>query len=766
MLNKKIKVTGIILGIVLVILVFLVFFIPHRLVSKSGPYSYAVYDKNNILIGASVATDGQWRFYPDKVPEKFEKAIVTYEDKRFYYHFGVDFISIVRALKSNIKAKKIVSGGSTITMQTVRILEHNPKRTLKQKIHEAFIALILEIRYTKKDILKIYAGCAPFGGNVVGLEAASWRYFSRAPDDLTWAEAATLAVLPNQPSLVYPGHNKDILLEKRNNLLFKLYSKGYIDEETYELSLEERLPEKPYPLPNYAFHYLQFVKKQSDGKNTKFNTTLDSSLQKNAQRVLDYWSEKFAQKGINNAAGIILDTKTGDVLAYCGNSGFSNGEIRNIKNYAVDIIQSRRSSGSLLKPFLYSAMLETGKLLPTQLVTDIPTRVGSYKPDNNVPIYRGVVPADEALSRSLNIPAIRELREYGINAFLGFLSQCGFTTFDRPIDSYGLPLILGGGEITLWDASRAYAQMMNRANRAESTYPASCGACYQTVEALRKGVRPDEEAMWQSYANSKEIAWKTGTSSGNRDAWAIGTTVEYTIGIWVGNAEGNGTKELTSVGTAAPVLFDMFSLLPQTTWPVEPIFELEPIKICKQSGCVAGVHCQEVITGYKTVTAPVSKVCPYCQTINLSPDLKYQATIDDMINEYQGCFPVTQDWFVLPPTLEHYYTKHAIGYRKLPDFVPWHKTPLNDNIEIIFPQAGANVVIPYEMDGTKGSVIMEASIRDNSMEIFWDLDGEFLGSTQNIHQIAVSPDIGQHVLTITDSSGTRKIRKFNVVDID
>src|SRR5574344_2811089 len=354
-----------------------------------GPYSYALYDKDRTLIGASVAADGQWRFSPGDVPDRFEKAIILFEDKRFYSHPGIDPISISRAVVSNVRANRIVSGGSTITMQTARILEKNKPRTFIQKINEAFLALLLELRYTKKDILALYSANAPFGGNVIGLEAASWRYFNRPPDSLTWAEAATLAVLPNQPSLVYPGANKDILLAKRNKLLNKLFSERYFSQETLDLSLAESLPGKPYQLPELAPHYFAYLQETAPAPH-KIHTTLNGALQKNTATILERWSRQFSNLGINNAAALIINTQTGDILAYCGNTGMDG---RNPSTSSVDLVQSRRSSGSLLKPFLYAAMLDSGMILPDQLVIDIPTRIGSYKPDNNIPIYRGAVPA-------------------------------------------------------------------------------------------------------------------------------------------------------------------------------------------------------------------------------------------------------------------------------------------------------------------------------------------------------------------------------------
>jgi penicillin-binding protein 1C len=725
---------------------------------KGGPYSYAIYDRHGTLVGASTASDGQWRFAPSAVPANFEEAVITFEDKRFYVHFGVDIISIYRALLSDIRAGYIVSGGSTITMQTVRILGHNPKRTVAQKVKEALLAVLYELRYTKKGILELYAANAPFGGNVVGLEAASWRYFNRPPDSLTWAEAATLAVLPNQPSLVYPGANKDILRSKRDRLLRRLCSRGCFDSRTLQLSLDEPLPGRPYPLPSYAPHYLEFMKTRHPDE-TGIHTSLDSTLQKNTAQILERWSLQFSHSGINNAAAIIIDTATGSVLAYCGNTG-RNG--RNAATGDVDIIQSRRSSGSLLKPFLYAALLDSGMLLPDQLVRDMPTRIGSYKPDNNVPIYRGAVPASEALSRSLNIPAVLELREYGISAFLDYLKKCGFTTFDRTADDYGLPLILGGGEITLYEAARAYASLMDKAN-GSGTFPASTGAAYLTLAALEEGIRPADEALWESYANAKKIAWKTGTSSGNRDAWAIGTTCEYTVGVWTGNAEGQGSPELQSIRTTAPVMFDIFSTLPVTSWPDVPYDDLVLETVCAASGFKAGSSCAETKKILRPAAAPESRLCPYCTTVSLTPDGKYQASAQELTGQYAGQLPRVVKRFVLPPAVEYWYTRHSLGYHTLPPHLPFSSRSAQKELAIVFPEQNATICIPVEIDGTQGAMVMQAVNRSKDAVIYWDIDGEYLGCTKTIHEMTAHPSYGSHVLTITDSRGSRKVRTFKII---
>lgn len=753
---------------VLSAVVILVFFSSFTLDFSARPLSYAVYDNEGRLLGAKVAADEQWRFESSTVPEKFESAIIAFEDKRFRYHFGIDPLSLARAVTMNLKQSRVVSGGSTITMQTVRLLENHPKRTFFQKAKEAVLAVSLEMRFSKKKILELYVANAPFGGNVVGLEAASWRYFNRSPDHLTWAESATLAVLPNQPSLVYPGANKEILLAKRNALLRKLHERGFFDGRVLQLSLEEELPEKPYALPSSTPHYLEFLIASSKGsekgkakkQKSKFATTIDSGIQANTARILERWSANFRKNGISNAAALVVDTKTLDILAYCGNTG---GYDANPDSYDVNLVRAKRSSGSILKPFLYAAMLDSGQLLPEQLVIDVPTRIGSYSPGNNIPEYQGVIQASEALSRSLNIPAIRELREYGVNAFLAHLKKCGFTTFTRSADDYGLPLILGGGETMLEEVVFAYARMMNKAQSPLADFPSSSGSSYLTLEALANGTRPLEEANWQRYAHSKKIAWKTGTSSGNRDTWAVGTTPEYTVGVWIGNADGHGNSELRSFMTSAPVLFDLFSALSRTTWPAKPEFDLKEVEVCAHSGFLSGTNCPSVKTSLAPKKAPAVSVCPYCRIVSLTPDLKFQATADDLEG---GVLPVTQKRFVLPPGIELWYKKINFGYEPLPAFTENHKKSAVNDLSIVFPEQGANLIIPVEIDGKDGAMVMQAACRDPSRTVYWDLDGEFLGMTRHYHDMAVTPRAGKHTLTLSDSNGTVVSRTFTIVADD
>jgi penicillin-binding protein 1C len=580
-------------------------------------YSTVIYSASNELLGATVATDGQWRFPEDTVlPDKFIRSLLTFEDQYFYSHPGVNLYSLLRAAKLNFRAGKIVSGGSTISMQLIRISRNSRSRTYREKAIEILLATRIELKYSKKRILELYAAHAPFGGNIVGLQAASWRYFGRPANELSWAEAATLAILPNAPSLVHPGRNRNELLLKRNRLLFKIFRKGYIDKQTYELAMLEQLPDKPYNLPQLAPHLLQRISKNFP-KGIQKHTTIDISLQKHITNQLERHMISLRANYIFNAAVLVIDIENGNVLAYVGNSNSVPGEDHANQ---VDIITSSRSTGSILKPFLYAAALDAGEILPSSLVPDVPIFLAGYSPKNYSNTFDGAVHAEQALARSLNIPAVFMLREYGVQRFYDLLGKTGMTTLNRSASNYGLSLILGGAEGTLWDLCSMYTGMARTlkyyALRSDfyiaedysmlhyfqpgkviderqqtSTGILSAGAIWHTFNAMLEVNKPAEESGWENYLSTWKVAWKTGTSFGFRDAWAVGLNNHYVIGVWVGNADGIGRPGLTGVECAAPIMFEVFRELNKYGWFSIPADDMQKAAICRKSGFLAGELC-------------------------------------------------------------------------------------------------------------------------------------------------------------------------------
>ncbi len=428
------------------------------------PLSTVLFDRQGEVVGAHIADDGQWRFpAADSLPEKFSASIRLFEDEYFYRHPGINPLALGRAMVQNFRARRIVSGGSTITMQVIRLSRKGKRRTVAEKLVEMLLSLRLELAFTKADILRMYAANAPFGGNVVGLEAASWRYFGRDPFSLSWAESATLAVLPNAPSLIYPGKNRQKLLEKRNRLLKKLYERHYLDRISYDLSLAEPLPGSPHDLPSLAYHLAERFYSGNPGR--RITTSLDGHLQARVNAILELHRQNLYGNQVHNAACLVVSVETGEVLAYAGN-------IRNDRHpeYGgdVDVITSPRSSGSILKPFLFAEMLYRGEILPNTLIADIPTRYGGYSPKNYNRNYDGAVPASVALCRSLNVPAVRMLYQYGNARFLQDLRELGFSTLRFSPDHYGLSLILGGAEVNLWELAGVYSSMARVLNHFSS----------------------------------------------------------------------------------------------------------------------------------------------------------------------------------------------------------------------------------------------------------------------------------------------------------
>jgi len=338
------------------------------------PTATVVESGDGQLLGARIADDGQWRFpQVDSVPFKFKTCLLQFEDAYFYKHPGFNPVSMTKAVGANIKAGKAVRGGSTITQQVIRLSRKGQRRSYWEKVIELVLATRLELRSSKEDILRLYASHAPFGGNVVGLDVAAWRFFGLQAHQLSWAESATLAVLPNAPSLIYPGKNQKKLLNKRNRLLQKLMANGILDSTTYELSLLERLPQEPYALPQIAPHLVQYLAQRQKGE--RITSTIDKTLQANVNSIVSRHHQELRQNQVHNAAVLVLDVNTREVLSYVGNTKTSKEHQKD-----VDMVQANRSTGSTIKPLLYAAMLDAGKLLPDILVPDVPTQIAGYTP--------------------------------------------------------------------------------------------------------------------------------------------------------------------------------------------------------------------------------------------------------------------------------------------------------------------------------------------------------------------------------------------------
>ncbi|WP_271783710.1 penicillin-binding protein 1C [Aquimarina algiphila] len=761
-----------------VVLVWYYFLLPKPLFGD--PTATVIETKNGELLGAKIANDGQWRFpETDSVPIKFEKCIIAFEDQQFYRHLGFNPVAMVEAIGENIRAGRVVRGGSTLTQQVIRLARKGKRRTYFEKLKELILATRLELGTSKENILKLYASHAPFGGNVVGIDMASWRYFGLPAHQLSWAESATLAVLPNAPSLIYPGKNQIRLQQKRNRLLHTLLQEGTIDSLTYELSISEELPQKPYFLPQTAKHLIERLAKKYNGE--RIQTTIDPILQKQVNQVVQKHYEVLKQNEVHNMAVLVLDVDTREVLSYVGNTSTDKAHQKD-----VDIIRAGRSTGSTLKPLLYAAMMDKGELLPEQLVSDIPTVISGYSPKNFDESYSGAAPANRALARSLNIPAVRLLQQYGLQRFRDEMNAFKIKDLKYSADHYGLSLIVGGAEGNLWDLCKTYAGFAGTLNHYQDTSSEyftkeftepiilakkkvdfgkktqqksvfGAGSIWLTFEAMKKVNRPEGDEAWEFYDSSKKIAWKTGTSFGNRDAWAIGSSKKYVVGVWIGNADGEGRPELTGLNAAAPVLFDVYNLLPNSKWFLTPYDDLVQVKVCSKSGFLAGNNCPTKEM-YVPISGDRTNPCPYHQLIHLDATRQYRVN--------SSCEPVANmthtPWFVLPPLQEYFYKTNNADYKSLPLYRSDCTKESQDRMDFIFPKPNSSVYLPKGFDGKTNEVVFKIAHTNPETQVFWYIDDHFIGATKQFHEMPVFANPGMHIITVLDEKGNELKRSIEI----
>jgi penicillin-binding protein 1C len=777
---KVIKKHKIKLIFLLIMLVWYYFSLPSVMFDDTN--STVIESEEGLLLGAKIASDMQWRFPGnDTVPYKFKQCIVLYEDAHFYKHWGFNPISMLHAYRQNKEAGRIVRGGSTITQQVIRLHRKNKSRSYTEKLIELILATRLEFRHSKEKILALYASHAPFGGNTVGIDAAAWRFFGQKAEDLSWAESATLAVLPNAPGLIHVNKNREKLQSKRDALLLKLKNQKIIDQTTYLLAIQEPLPDETYPLPQVAPHLLSKLIKSQNGE--RIHTSIKWEIQNHVNALVNQHYQNLKQNHVYNAAVLVVDVRTRKVLAYVGNTPTDKAHQKD-----VDIIDKPRSTGSILKPFLFTSMLNAGEILPNTLLADIPTHIAGYRPENFSLEYTGAVPASKALAKSLNIPAVRMLQDYGLDRFYNDLQNLQLSNVNKGSDHYGLSLILGGAESNLWDLCKAYTAMASTVNHYDETqgkYYAhevidlsvsnvfkpdfgkikkdfifyDAGSIYATFQALLEANRPESDENWEFYENSRSIAWKTGTSFGFRDAWAIGITPDYVVGVWVGNADGEGRPELTGLQTAAPLLFDVFKLLPPTRWFAQPFDEMERVPICLKSGYRASELCETQDSLWIPRSGLKTAVCPYHILVHLDLTESFQVN-SSCVSESQMTH---KSWFVLPPAQAFYFQLKNPFYKLLPPFRADCIGSGGNVIDILTPFDNENIFLPKDFNEKKNSLILKVKHAQPNIKVYWYLDEIYLGTTDHIHEWSIVPEKGVHILNVVDEFSNEKKIKFNIL---
>ena len=736
-------------------------------------YSTAVVDEEGGILRVFLNADQQWCFPPRKeleIPVPLETAVLWFEDRHFHDHPGVNPLSLVRALYQNVSSGETVSGASTLTMQVARLMR--PKeRTYLNKAVEVLQALKIELHYSKREILRLYLDHAPYGGNTIGYQAASLRYFQKIPEHLTWGESAMLAVLPNAPGLISPLADRERLRRKRDWLLRVLLDEKVIDDGTYRLALLEQIPNAAKPFPMLAPHLAQHLKERATGRSAIVQTTIDRELQLRLEALVTDHVTDLRRRGIRNGSALVVETESGKVRAYVGSQGF----LDHAGQGQVDGIRAARSSGSLLKPFLYALCMDEGIILPQTLIKDIPSHYGAFSPSNADETFNGLVPAREALVRSLNVPAVRLLHTYGVYEFYSFLKAAGLTTLFRSADDYGLPLIIGGAEVTLWDMAMLFRGLASDgrfgplqvveapADADVEPLPAiSPGACHLTLNILRELKRPGAEYYWQQYQSRWPLAWKTGTSYGQRDAWAVGVSPQWTIAVWTGNFDGEGNANLTGAGCAGPLLFDIFNSLPRNAgqrWSARPDADLALAEICLDTGFPAGASCDTRVAVDVPLYMEPLPLCPYHHAVYVTRDgTRQTCSLCWEPGEYEQIHRL-----LYPADV----TQHLRERGHVVSAIPPHRSDCPAQVDdlplqILYPQHNARLWLPRDFDGNWQKIAMRAAHQQKSRMLYWYLDHRYLGSSEHRHVKAAEMARGWHTLEVVDEIGNRDRKRFFV----
>ncbi len=721
------------------------------------PYSLVVKDRKGQILRVFLADDGIWRVrtHPDEIPTKLKRILIAKEDRFFYYHFGVNPLAVTRAFVQNIVSGKRVSGASTITMQVARMME--PKeRTYLNKVMEMFRALQLELHYSKEEILELYLSLVPLGGNIEGLKSASLIYYQTPPERLNIAQLFDLILIPNDPNDLRPDRFPERLLNERRQRSLPWIQRGLFTRQDSAILWQTPAFAQRHQLPRVAPHFCLRVQERT-GQADEVTTTLNRTIQQQMEALLSNHLRQWQQRGVRNGAVLIIDNKTRGILAYCGSENFNDAPAHG----QVDAVKALRSPGSTLKPFLYAMQMDNGTLTPRSRLLDTPYDAEGFFAENYDGTYSGLVYADDALRRSLNVPMIRLLKQAGVKQFVAFAEGTGFASLKRQEGQVGLSLIAGGCGVTLEELVAAYASFPNSGVYSPLTYlklqkgqlPVSRqvfspSSAFMVTEILSGIDRPDLPNNFESSLNLPAVAFKTGTSYGRHDAWSIGYSVEHTVGVWIGNVTHRGNPELTGGKAAAPLLIDIFNSIStskQKTILPRPSDVLTR-EVCSVSGMLPTPRCTHVIEDWYSVRHTLERLCTLDKEYLVSSDGK-ESYCPSCVGTHRYQTHIYQDY---PPELLSFWERMGVKYTTIPSH--------NPECAQVFAGSGPTILSPsnemtYYVMSERQELPLEASSGIDVREHNWYLDNTFLKRLNAKTKLFIPVPSGAHTISCVDDKG-------------
>jgi penicillin-binding protein 1C len=736
------------------------------------PPARMVMDRHGEPLRYFLPADQRWRFPVrlEELPPELPRALIASEDRRFHRHFGIDPAAVVRAAWSNLRAGEVVSGASTIPMQIARMADPGP-RTFGSKLRESWRALQLEWHYGKDELLEIYLNLTPYGGNVEGVGAASWFYFAKPPSQLSLGEIALLTALPRSPVRYDPASRPAAARAARDEVLRQLEERGVFTRREVEDGRRQPIPEGRRKPPFAAPHWAELVTGRFPAE-IQLRTTLDRGTQQIAEEQVRRRAAELRAQGIGNAAVVVVDNRTRAVRALVGSAGFRDTYFQGQVNGAV----ARRSPGSTLKPYLYALALDQGRVLPDSYLLDIPTDFSGYVAENYDERYRGRVTVRQALIESLNACTVRLLSEVGLTDFHRLLTRGGLATLDRPPGEYGLPLVLGAGEVTLLDLTNLYASLaeggvyrplrlledeaVSGAGTAPPLLPDrqdparlfSPEAAQVLTEVLTDVRRPDLPEAWALTRDVPAVAWKTGTSYGHRDAWAVGFSGRHTIGVWVGNFDGKPRQGISGSVHAGPLLFDLFRALEGrgAGLPRPPGLDLDEIEVCALSHELPGPHCLQRtrIPYLPGRSRPVA--CTYHRRVLVDARSGERLTGDCLAGRSHELRLLT----IYPAELVAWWRSQGSPVEEMPRLAAGCQGVLPEEPpRIVSPDPSTPYRLRRDAPPEHQRIPLIARTGPGATRLFWYEDGLLVATTTPGEQRFLAPRSGEHRLVVTDDLG-------------
>lgn len=730
------------------------------------PSGTRVLDRDGTELRRYLASDSMWRFPVtlDEVSPELVTALVESEDRWFYHHPGVNPLAVVRAAWTNLTAGRVVSGASTIPMQIARMADPR-ERTLSAKIIETFRALQLTLNHSKTELLEIYLNTAPFGGNISGVGAASRLYFNKPPDRLSLGECALLAVLPRAPNRYNPARHPKRAMTIRDHVLRQLADREVITPDEATRAMRQPMVAKRRPSPMLAPHFTLLAKNRL-GAQSSLETSLDLKKQRTLEKLLTRHAQRIRQIGITNGAAVVMDRKTREILALVGSADFFDDTTQGQVNNA----QAPRSPGSTLKPFLYALAFDKGLAIPQSRLLDVPTDFSGYSPDNYSGTFSGQVTTTEALSRSLNVPAVRLLARMGLEDFHTLLTRGGLKTVDQPAEHYGLPLALGSCEVRLLDLVNLYATLAEGGGhhpwrvtqgKPEPAMPLFTPEAARAIsDILTQVTRPDMPDSWRLTRDRPAAAWKTGTSYGHRDAWAVGFGRTLAVGVWVGNPDGTAVKGISGAAHAGPLFFDVLHALEPTSreldLPDTP--NMRSVKLCAVSRMPAGPDCPN------TIAASAGPKL----TLHRCTDHKRVLTDRETGLLLVGTCLTTRPAIAkvvttCPPELAAWLASQGKPVPSLPKLSPTcTDVPFGNGPDILSPSPTTIYVLRTDAPTQFQQIALKAVSTNPTQTLWWYVDGRFIGTTDDQKQLFHPMKPGSHTASVTDEQGRTSSVAFQV----